>query len=158
MKRFIPYAIVAGVVLVLIIVAIVLSAIFNWLLNLLYIFLILLAVLMLTATGLQVFSIFLLIRTIFMVRDEMKPLLQSVQETLGIVKDTAKTAGHTVSTIGTATQLTSEFAVGPGVKAAAAVLAGQQMFRVFLGKGKVRSRADQRRKQQQDALAGAGGE
>lgn len=158
MRKFLPYIIIAAIVFVIIIAAIVFSVIFGWLLNLLYIFLIALALLLLTATGLQIVSIFLLIRTITMVRNEMKPLLQSVQETVGIVKDTAKTAGHTVSTIGTATQLTTEFAVEPGVKAAAAVMAGQQMFRVFLGKGQTRSRAEQRRKEQQQALAGAGGE
>lgn len=158
MRKFLPYIIIAAVVFLIIVAAIVFSAIFGWLLNLLYIFLIALALLLLAATGLQVLSIFLLIRTIMMVRDEMKPLLQSVQETVGIVKDTAKTAGHTVSTLGTATQLTTEFAVEPSVKAAAAVMAGQQMFRVFLGKGQTRSRAEQRRKEQQQALAGAGGE
>jgi hypothetical protein len=37
-------------------------------------------------------------------------------------------------------------------------VAGEQMLRVFLGKGKVRSRAEQRRKEQQQALAGSGGD
>lgn len=159
MKKYLPYVIIPAAILALIIIAvIVFSAIFGWLLNLLYIFLILLALLLLTATGLQIVAIFFLIRTITMVRDEMKPLLQSVQETVSIVKETAQTAGHTVSTIGTATQFTSKFAVGPSVRAAAAVVAGEQMLRVFLGKGKVRSRAEQRRKEQQQALAGSGGD
>ena len=79
-----------------------------------------------------------------------------MQETLGIVKDTAKTAGHTVSTIGNTTQFASEFAVGPSVRAVAVVMAVQQMFRVFLGKGHVASRAEQRRRQQMEAGAGGG--
>ncbi len=158
MKAAIPYLIIAGVVLVLIIVGLVFATIFGWLLNVLYIFLILLALLLVVATGLQVFSIYLLVRTITTIRDEMKPLLESVQETISIVKDTAQTAGHTVSTLGTATKLTSELAVVPSVRAAAAVVAGQQMMRTFLGKGMTRSRSEQRRQQQKEALSGAGGE
>jgi hypothetical protein len=158
MRRFIPYIIVAIVLLGGIVVAIVFAAIFGWLINLLYIFFMVLALLLILATALQVFSIFLLIRTIVMVRNEIKPVLESVQETVGIVQETAKTAGHTVSTIGTAAQFTNDLAVAPTVKAAAAVIAGQQMFRVFLGKGHVRSRTEQRRREQSEALAAAGGE
>ena len=156
MKGATRYAIIAGVILVLLIVGIVVAAIFGVLLDVLYIFLMLLAALMLAATLLQVYSVVLLIQTITTVRNEMKPLLASVQETVGIVKDTAKTAGHTVSTIGTTTQFASEFAVGPSVRAVAAVVAAQQLFRVFLGKGHVASRAEQRRRQQMEAGAGGG--
>ena len=148
------YAIIAGVILLILIIGIVVAAFFGRLLEVLYIFLMLLAAFMVTATFLQIYSIVMLIRTITTVRDEMKPLLASVNETVGIVKDTAKTAGHTVSTISATTQLTSEFAVGPSVRAVAAVVAGQQMLRVFLGKGHVGSRAEQRRKQQMEAGAG----
>ena len=148
MKGATRYAIIAGVILVLLIVGIVVAAIFGVLLDVLYIFLMLLAALMLAATLLQVYSVVLLIQTITTVRNEMKPLLASVQETVGIVKDTAKTAGHTVSTIGTTTQFASEFAVGPSVRAVAAVVAAQQLFRVFLGKGRTRSRYDERRERQ----------
>jgi hypothetical protein len=42
------------------------------------------------------------------------------------------------------------------VRAAAAIIAAQQMFRVFLGKGHVASRAEQRRQQQMEAGAGGG--
>jgi hypothetical protein len=108
------------------------------------------------ATLLQVYSVFMLIQTIRTVRNELTPLLASAQETLGIVKDTAKTAGHTVSTIGTTTQFASEFAVGPSVRAVAAVVAAQQMVRVFLGKGHAASRVEQRRRQQMEAGAGGG--
>jgi hypothetical protein len=111
-----------------------------------------LAALMVVGTLLQVYSIIILIRTITTVREEMKPLLASVQDTVGIFKDTAKTASHTVSTIGSTTQLASEFGIGPGVRAAAAVVAGQHMLGVFLGRGKTGKRADKRRKEQADAL------
>ena len=95
----------------------------------------------------------MLIRTITTVRNEMKPLISSVQETVGVVKETASTAGHTAATIGTTARLTSEFAVAPSVRVVAAVVAGQQIVRVFFGKGHIASRAEERRKQQMEALA-----
>jgi hypothetical protein len=113
---------------------------------------------LLIATALQIYSIVALIRTIMTIRDEMKPLLASVQETVGIMKDTAKTAGHTASTIGSTAQMTSDLAVGPTIRAASAVVAGQQMIRVFLGRGHTARRWDVRRKQQMEAGAGVGGE
>jgi hypothetical protein len=154
MKGATRYAIIAGVVLLLLIIGIIVAAIFGVLLDVLYIFLMLLAALMVVATLMQVYSVVLLIQTITTVRNELKPLLASVQETVGIVKDTAKTAGHTVTTIGNTTQFASEFAVGPSVRAVAAIVAAQQMFRVFLGKGQVASRAEKRRRQQMEAGAG----
>jgi len=87
----------------------------------------------------------------------MKPLIASVQETVGIVKDTAKTAEHTAQTIGSTAQLTSEFALGPSVRVAAAVVAGQQILRVMTGRGRVRSRTEERRRQQMEAIINAGG-
>jgi hypothetical protein len=152
-------AIIAGVVLAVLLVGIVLAAFFHVLLDVLYIFLMLLAAFLVAATLLQVLAVLTLIRTITTVRDEIKPLMASVQETLGIVKDTAKTAGHTVSTIGDTARLTSEFGLAPGIRAVAALVATQQMLRVFLGKGHVRSRAEERRKQQMEQMeAVVGGE
>ena len=77
-------------------------------------------------------------------------------ETAGIVKDTAKTAGHAVSTVNIISQLASEVALGPGVRVVAALLGGQRMARVMLGKGQVASRYEERRRQQMEA--GAGGQ
>jgi hypothetical protein len=155
-KRFaIIVGAVVGVVLVL---GLILAAIFHVLLDVLYIFLIFLAAFLLIATALQIYSIVALIRTITTVRDEMKPLLASVQETVGIMKDTAKTAGHTASTISSTAQMTTDLAVGPTIRAASAVVAGQQMIRVFLGRGQTAHRWDVRRKQQMEAGAGLGGE
>src|SRR6266487_3409228 len=148
------YAIIAGAVLgVIVIGGLIIAAIFHVLLEVLYVFLILLAALLIAATLFQVYSIVMLIRTITTVRDEMKPLISSVQETVGIVKETASTAGHTVSTIDTTARLTSEIAIAPGVRAVAAVVAVQQIVRVFFGKGRIASRAEERRKQQREALA-----
>ncbi len=148
--------IIGIVVLVLLVAGFIVAGIFGLLLDVLYIFLIILAALTLVSTASLVYAVLMLIRTISTVRDEMKPLLASVQDTVGVVQETAKTAGHTVSTIGSTAQLTKEFALGPSVRAVAAVVAGQQVLRVFIGKGHVRSRLDQRRKQQMEA--GAGGE
>ena len=156
MRSATKYGIIAGVILLVLIIGIIVAAIFGVLPDVLYIFLMLLAALLVTATLLQIYSIFMLIRTIKTVRNEMEPLFDSIKETVGIAKDTAKTAGHTVSTISATTQLTSEFAVAPGVRAAASVVAVQQMFRVFLGKGHIEHRVDQRRKEQIEA--GAGGD
>jgi len=155
MQRAKRYAIIAGVVVaVLFIAGIVLAFIFGVLLDVLYIFLMLLAALMILAVLFQIYSVMVLVRTITTVRDEMKPLLASVQETVSIVKDTARTAGHTVATVGATTQIAKEAALQPGVQAVSAVVAGQQMMRVFLGQGQ-RRRLDLRRKQQMEAASTA---
>jgi hypothetical protein len=153
MKSAKRYAIIVGVFAVVVIIAgIVVCAIFGFLLEMLYASLIVLAVLMIAATLFQIYSIAKLIKTITVVRGEMQPLLSAVQETVGIVKDTAKVAGNTASTIGTATKFTSEFALGPSVRTVAAVVGAQQTLRVFLGKGHVRTRAEERRRQQREAM------
>jgi len=54
--------------------------------------------------------------------------------------------------------LTKEFALGPSVRAVSALVAGQQMVRVFMGKGRTRSRMEERRRQQMEAGAAAGGD
>jgi hypothetical protein len=152
-KRF---AITVGVIVpVVLIVGLALAVRFNALLAVLYVFLIILALFLIAATAFQIYSIVLLIRTVQTVRDEMKPLVTSVQETIGIVQDTARSAGQTVSTISSTAQLTSEFALGPTVRTAAAVIAGQGILRIFLGKGHARTRAEQRRQKQREALEAA---
>jgi len=153
MKGAIRKAVItAVVVLVVLIIGIILAAIFHVLLDVLYIFLMLLAAFLVVGTLLQVLSLLELIRTITMVRDELKPLLASVQETVGIVKDTAQTASHSVKTVSNAAQLTGEIAVAPSVRAVAVVVAGQEMLRVFLGRGRTRTRSEKRRKEQLKAL------
>jgi hypothetical protein len=156
MQRAKRFVLIAGVVvLVLFVAGIVVAAIFHVLLDVLYICLMILAVLMILATLFQVYSILMLVRTITTVRDEMKPLLASVQETIGVVRDTAKTAGQTVSTVGATTKFAQDIALGPSVHAAAAVVAGQQMLRVFFGKGQTKTRAELRRQQQMAAAEAA---
>ena len=159
MKRALRLAgIIGAIVLVLLIIGFILAAVFNVLLDVLYIFLIILAAITLISTALLISSVLLLIQTIVTVRDEMKPLLVSVNQTADYLKDTAKTAGQTATTISSTAQLTSDFALGPTIRTTAAILAGQRMLRVFLGKGLVRSRAEERRRQQWEAMqASAGG-
>jgi hypothetical protein len=146
-------AIVAGVLALIFLALMIWAAITGQLLNFLYIVLIILAFFLLFSTGCLIFAVLRLIGTITTVRNELKPLLASVQQTVGIVQDTAKTAGKTVTTISGTVQLASEFAVGPTIRTAAVVAAGQEVLRVFVGKGRTRSRWEERRKQQMDAIA-----
>jgi hypothetical protein len=156
MKAAKRFAIIVGVVvLAALIIGLVLATIFHALLAVLYVFLIILAILLIAATAFQIYSIVLLVRTIQTVRDEMKPLVTSVQETVGIVQDAARSAGQTVSTIGSVTKLTSDFALGPAVQTVAAVVAGRSVLRTFLGKGHARTRAEQRRQKQKEAMEAA---
>lgn len=148
-KRF---AIIAGaIVVVLIIAAITLAAVFNVWLDILYVVLIIVASFVLLSTLTLIFATFELIRTIKVVRDETKPLLASVQDTVGVVKETARSAGQTVSSVGATARMTNEFAVSPTVHAAAAVVAGQQMLKVFMGRGHVGKRADRARRMEMQA-------
>ena len=149
-KRFV--LIVLVILGILLVVGLTWQAIFHALQDVLYVFLIILALLMVGATLFQIYSIMELIRTIKNVRDEMKPLVASVQETVSIMKDTAQTAGHTVSTIGQTTKLTSQFALAPIINTVASVVAVQGMARVLLGKGHIRTRAERRREQQLEAM------
>ena len=156
-KRF---AIIGGITIaVLLIAGFVLAAFFNALLGVLYVTLIILAAFSLMSTALLIYSLIVLIRTIQTVNDELKPLLASLQETVSIVKETAKAAGQTATTIGSTAQLTREFALGPSVRAVAGLVAGQQVLRVFFGRGHAGRRADQRRREQMEYMNGAvGGE
>jgi translation initiation factor 1 (eIF-1/SUI1) len=146
-------AIVAGVLALIFLALIIWAAIAGQLLNFLYIVLIILAFFLLFSTGCLIFAVFRLIGTITTVRNELKPLLASVQQTVGIVQDTARTAGKTVTTINGTAQLASQFAVGPTIRTAAVVVAGQEVLRVFVGKGRTKSRWEERRRQQMEAIA-----
>jgi membrane-bound ClpP family serine protease len=155
MQKAKRYSLIAGIViLVLLIIGIVFAAIYNAWLAILYIALIILAAFTLAVTAFQIYTIVMLIRTISTVRDEMKPLLASVQETVDVVKETAKSAGQTAVTVSTAARFTRDFAFAPTIQVTALLLAAQRTIRVFLGRGLVGSRLDQRRRQQMDAAMG----
>jgi hypothetical protein len=160
MQRALRYVKIAGIALVILLVAgLIIAGLFGKLLDVLYITLIVLAFLSLLSTALLIYAVVVLIQTIFLVRDEMKPLLQSVMETVGVaketaevVKETAQHAGQTASTLAGTARLTREYAIAPTVRAAALVLAGREMTRVFLGKGRTRTRAEERRRKQEELL------
>lgn len=160
MQSALRYLKIVGIVFaVLLIAGLVLAGVFGQLLNVLYITLILLAFFSLLSTALLIYAVIKLIQTILLVRDEMKPLLASVTETVGVaketaeaVKETAQHAGQTVGTVASTVRLTRDYAVAPAVRATALMLAGQQMIKIFTGKGHVRTRAEERRHRQSELL------
>jgi hypothetical protein len=166
MQRAKRYIIIIGIsVLVILVVGLVLASIFNKLADVLSIFLIILATLSIVSTAALIYLLATLIRTIMVVRDEMKPLLGTVQETVNTVKGsmeetldevkaTAKSAGNTASTIRSTANLAS-FGVAPAVRAASVVVASSQVARVFMGKGRSRHRYEERRKEQMELLKAA---
>src|SRR5260370_28823687 len=111
MQKAKRYLLIAGIVVaVLLIVGIIFAAIYNAWLVILYISLIIVAAFTLVVAALQIYTIIMLIRTISTVRDELKPLLASVQETVGVVHATTRSAGPTAATLATAARFTSRFA------------------------------------------------
>ena len=166
MKRALRYTIIiGGVVLVLVVAGLVLAGIFNVLPDVLAIFLIILAALSIISTGALIYLLATLIRTIMLVREEMKPLVGTVQETVSTVrasmgetldevKATAKSAGDTVSTIRSTANLAS-FGVAPAVRVASVLVASNQVARVLMGKGRTRHRYEERRKEQMEFMKAA---
>lgn len=160
MKRALVYAIIVGIVLLLLLAGgLVLAGIFGQFLTVLYIALIVLAVFSLFATALLIYAMIKLMQTIILVHDEVRPLLDSMQETVGVaketavvVRETAQHAGKAAGTLASATRLTKDYAITPPIRAAAVVLAGSQMIKVFLGRGHVRTRAEARRRKQEEIL------
>jgi hypothetical protein len=166
MQRAKRYIIIIGIsVLVLLVAGLVLAGIFDKLADVLYIFLIILATLSIVSTAALIYLLSTLIRTILVVRDEMKPLVGTVQdtvnavkgsmeETLDEVKATAKSAGDTASAIRSTANLAS-FSVAPAVRVASVVVASRQVVRVFMGKGRSRDRYEKRRKEQMEFMKAA---
>jgi hypothetical protein len=166
MQRAKRYIIIIGIsVLVILVAGLVLASIFDKLADVLSIFLIFLATLSIISTAALIYLLATLIRTIMVVRDEMKPLVGAVQETVNTVKGsmeetldevkaTAKSAGDTVSTISSTANLAS-FGVAPAVRVAAVVVASGQVARVFMGKGRTRHRYEERRKEQMEFMKAA---
>jgi len=144
--------IIAVIVLILLFIGFILAAVYDVVLDVLYVFLIVLAAIAITSTAYLIYSIMLLNQTIITLRDEMRPLIVSVTQTADIVKGTAKSVGQTATAISSTAELTSEFALDPSIRATSAVVAGQQMIRVFFGRGRVRRRAERRRQEPLEAL------
>jgi hypothetical protein len=154
---------IASVILALMIAGFVVARIFNVLLPVFYIAIITLASLLIISTVLLIYTLLTALRTLATMRDEVDPLLislqhtvemvtQSVEETTEVVKDTTKSASQTATTISSTTRLATQYAVGPSVRAVGFLVGGQQMVRVFLGKGHARSRYEERRQQQLELI------
>ncbi len=160
MKRVLQFAKIIGIILaLLLVIGLALAARTGQLLNVLYVALIFLAFFSLLSTALLIYATVMFIQTIKVVRDEMKPLMLSVQETVGVaketveaVKETAHHAGQTAGTLASTARLTRDYAVAPTVRAAALVLAGREMARVFAGKGRARTRMEERQRRQEQLL------
>jgi hypothetical protein len=128
-----------------------------------YISIIVLASLLIISTVLLIYALLTALRTFATVTDEINPLLtslqhsvemvtQSVQETTEVVKDTTKSASQTATTISSTTRIATQYAVGPSVRAVGFLVGGQQMLRVFVGKGRARRRYEERRQQQLELI------
>lgn len=160
MQHALRYVKIVGIALgVLLVAGLIIAGWFGRLLDVLYVTLIFLAFFSLLATALLIYAVVMLTQTILLVRDEMKPLLVSVLETVDVaketaeaVKETAQHAGKTAGTLAGTARLTREYALAPAARAAALLLAGREMSRVFLGRGRTRSRYEERKRKQEELL------
>ena len=150
-------------VLALMITGFVFARIFGVLQQVLLISIIILASLLIISTVLLIYALLTALRTFATVTDEINPLLsslqssvdmitQSVEETTDVLKDTTKSAGQTVTTISSTTRMATQYAIGPSVRAVGFLVGGQQMLRVFVGKGRARRRYEERRQQQLELI------
>ena len=155
--------IISAAVLAIMIVGFIVARIFNVLLPVFYVSIIVLASLLIISTVLLIYALLTALRTFARVTDEINPLLmslqhsvamisQSLEETTDVVKDTTKSASQTATTISSTTRMATQYAVGPSVRAVGFLVGGQQMMRVFLGKGNARRRYEERRQQQLDLI------
>jgi methyl-accepting chemotaxis protein len=154
---------ISAVVLALLITGFVIARVLGILLEVFYVALIILASLLLISTAMLIYALLLAMQTFATVTDELNPLIhslqhtvetvtESVEETAGTVKDTAKSVGQTATAVSSTARLTQEYAFSPSVRAVAFLVGGQQMLRVFLGKGRTRHRYEERRQQQMELI------
>jgi len=154
---------ISAVILAVMITGFIFARIFGVLLPVFYISIIILASLLIISTVLLIYALLTALRTFATVTDEINPLLvslqhsvemisQSVEETTEVVKDTTRSAGQTATTISSTTRMATQYAVGPSVRAVGFLVGGQQMVRVFVGKGRARRRYEDRRQQQLELI------
>jgi hypothetical protein len=154
---------ISSVILALMIAAFVVARIFGVLAQVLSIALIVLASFLIISTVLLSYALLTAVRTFATVSDEINPMLtslqhsvdmitQSLEETTEVVKDTTKSAGQTATTISSTARLATQYAAGPSVRAVGFLVGGQQMLRVFFGKGRARRRYEERRTQQLELI------
>jgi hypothetical protein len=163
-ERTTRYVILISVaVLAFMITGFIFARIFGVLLPVFYISIIVLATLLIISTALLIYALLTALRTFATVTDEINPLLtslqhsvemisQSAEETTEVVKDTTKSVSQTATTISSTTRMASQYAAGPSIRAVGFLVGGQQMLRVFVGKGRARRRYEERRQQQLELI------
>lgn len=150
---------ISAIVLALMITGFIFARIFGVLLPVFYISIIVLASLLIISTVLLIYALLTALRTFATVTDEINPMLaslqhsvdmisHSVEETTEVVKDTTKSASQTATTISSTTRMATQYAAAPSLRAVGFLVSGQQMVRVFFGKGRARRRYEDRRQQQ----------
>jgi hypothetical protein len=155
--------IISAVVLALMITGFIFARIFGVLLPVFYVAIIVLASLLIISTVMLIYALLTALRTFATVTDEINPLLmslqhsvamisQSVEETTDVVKDTTKSVSQTATTISSTTRMATQYAAGPSVRAVGFLVGGQQMLRIFVGKGRARRRYEERRQQQLELI------
>ena len=154
---------ISSVILALMIIGFVIARIFGVLLPVFYVAIIVLASLLIISTVLLIYTLLTALQTLATMADEVNPMLlslqhtagkvtESVEETTEAVKDTTKSATQTATTISSTVRLATQYTAVPTVRAVGVLVGGQQMLRIFLGKGNARRRYEERRQQQLELI------
>ena len=154
---------ISSVILALMVAGFVVARIFGVLLPVFYVAIIVLASLLIISTVLLIYTLLTALQTLATMADEVNPMLlslqhtvemvtESVEETTEAVKDTTKSATQTATTVSSTARLATQYAVAPSVRAVGVLVGGQQMLRIFLGKGNARRRYEERRQQQLELI------
>jgi energy-coupling factor transporter transmembrane protein EcfT len=154
---------ISSVILAFMIAGFVVARIFGVLLPVFYVAIIILASLLIISTVLLIYTLLTALQTLAALRDEVNPMLlslqhtvemvtESVEETTEAVKDTTKSATQTATTVSSTARLATQYAIAPSVRAVGVLVGGQQMLRIFLGKGNARRRYEERRQQQLELI------
>ena len=154
---------IASIVLAVMITGFIVARIFGVLLPVFYVAIIVLASVLIISTVLLIYTLLTALHTLATMRDEINPMLLSLQhtvemvtasvdETTEAVKVTTRSASQTATTISSTIRLATQFMGVPTVRAVGVLVGGQQMVRLFFGKGYARSRYVERRQQQLELL------
>jgi hypothetical protein len=154
---------IAAIVLALMITGFVAARIFGVLLPVFYVAIIVLASLLIISTVLLIYALLTALQTLATMRDEVNPMLLSLQhtvemvtesadETTEAVKGTTRSATQAGTTISSTVKLATQYTAVPTVRAVGVLLGGLQMVHIFFGKGHARNRYEDRREQQLELL------
>lgn len=132
-RRIPPWVVIAGIAAVILIIAFfVLATIFGWWPVVLDIVLVVAAVLSGVLLGALVYAVLKLTRTVIEIRNEVMPVLNSLQTTSNAAREAAKTA--------------TAFGVDPAVRTAGMIAGAGQVASVVLGRGQAVKRSEQRQR------------